>query len=170
MMVRTIEYTIQNRISRWRWTWLNVTVDEPETIFSRLSDDRHTAYKSSVKGRLRMGKSTKLAEVYLRFIHLTEALREQADLPALEPLEERILMIVADANFSSERLSVKDLMSMSELGSPAMLHGRLKSMREKGWIFLAETEDARRKQLELTKDTLAHFDKMARCMLKAAEA
>ena len=117
-----------------------------------------------------MHKSIKMAEVYLRFIHMSERLRERTDLPPLEPLEERILMIVADAHHMDERLSVKDLMGMSGLGSPAMLHGRLKSMREKGWIFLAETEDARRKQLEPTKEALAHFDKLARCMLKAAKA
>ena len=116
-----------------------------------------------------MGKSTKLADVYLRFIQLSEALRDLPSLPPLEPLEERILMIVATARQSQERLSVKDLMGMSDLGSPAMLHGRLKSMREKGWIFLAETEDARRKQRELTRDALAHFDKVARCMLKAVK-
>ena len=116
-----------------------------------------------------MGKSVKFAEVYLRFIQMSEALRDQHDLPQLEPLEERILMIIAMARQTRERLSVKDLMSMSELGSPAMLHGRLKSMREKGWIFLAETEDARRKQLELTRDAMVHFDKVARCTLKAVK-
>ncbi len=114
-----------------------------------------------------MGKSVKFSEVYLRFIQLSEALRDLPILIPLEPLEERILMIVANARQTQERLSVKDLMSMSDLGSPAMLHGRLKSMREKGWIFLAETEDARRKQLELTRDALVHFDKLARCMMKA---
>ena len=68
-----------------------------------------------------MGKSVKFAEVYLRFIQMSEALRDQHDLPQLEPLEERILMIIAMARQTRERLSVKDLMSMSELGSPAML-------------------------------------------------
>jgi len=50
-----------------------------------------------------------------------------------------------------------------------MLHGRLKSMREKGWIRLEETEDARRKQLELTTAALTHFDKLARCLIQAAK-
>lgn len=116
-----------------------------------------------------MGKSTKFADLYLRFIQLAEALRSLPTLPPLEPLEERILMIVANAHHAQERLSVKDLMGMSELGSPAMLHGRLKSMREKGWIFLADTEDARRKQLELTPAAMIYFDKVARCMLKAVK-
>lgn len=59
-------------------------------------------------------------------------------------------------------------MANSELGSPAMLHSRLKSMREKGWIMLADTEDARRKQIELTQAALSHFDKLSRCIVKAA--
>ena len=116
-----------------------------------------------------MGKSTKFADLYLRFIQLAEALRNLPTLPPLEPLEERILMIVANAHHTQQRLSVKDLMGMAELGSPAMLHGRLKSMREKGWIYLADTEDARRKQLDLTPAAMIYFDKVARCMLKAVK-
>ena len=90
-------------------------------------------------------------------------------LPALEPLEVRILELIAYARQTQERLSVKDLMGRSELGSPAMLHGRLKSMREKGWILLAETEDARRKQLELSQAALLHFDKLSKCMVTAVK-
>jgi len=116
-----------------------------------------------------MGKSTKFADLYLRFIQLAEALRSLPTLPPLEPLEERILMIVANAHHTQQRLSVKDLMGMAELGSPAMLHGRLKSMREKGWIYLADTEDARRKQLDLTQAALMHFDKLSRCLQQAVK-
>jgi DNA-binding MarR family transcriptional regulator len=43
------------------------------------------------------------------------------------------------------------MMAKEELGAPATIHGRLKSMREKGWITLADTEDARRKQVALTR-------------------
>ena len=109
------------------------------------------------------------ADIYLRFLQLAEAVRGLPSLPALEPLEERILEIIAHARLKQERLSVKDLMGKRELGSPAMLHGRLKSMREKGWILLAETEDARRKQIELSKAALTHFDKLSKCILKAAK-
>lgn len=116
-----------------------------------------------------MAKSTKFADIYLRFLQLAEALRDMPVLPPLEPLEERILIIVANAHHAQQRLSVKDLMGMDNLGSPAMLHGRLKSMREKGWIYLAETEDARRKQLELTPAAMTYFDKVARCMVKAVK-
>ncbi|HJW55086.1 MAG TPA: winged helix-turn-helix domain-containing protein [Burkholderiaceae bacterium] len=115
-----------------------------------------------------MKKPTRPADIYLRFLKLAEALRGLPSLPELDPLEERILTLVARAGQEKERLSVRDMMAKNELGSPAMLHGRLKSMREKGWIMLADTEDARRKQIALTQAALLHFDKLSRCLVKAA--
>ena len=41
-------------------------------------------------------------------------------------------------------------------------------MRQKGWITLADTEDARRKQIELTQAALQHFAKLSRALVKAA--
>jgi DNA-binding MarR family transcriptional regulator len=111
-------------------------------------------------------KRPRLADVYLQFLQLTETVHGQPALPALAPLESRILELIVYARLKKERLSVKDLMGKRELGSPAMLHGRLKSMREKGWIMLEDTEDARRKQLVLTKAALTHFDKLSRLMVQ----
>ncbi len=116
-----------------------------------------------------MSKRSRPADIYLRFIQLAEAIRGMPSLPPLEPLEERILQLIACARQNQERLSVKDLMGKRELGSPAMLHGRLKSMRAKGWILLADTEDARRKQLELTQAALLHFDKLSKCLQQAVK-
>ena len=116
-----------------------------------------------------MSKSTRPADIYMRFLQLAEALRGLPSLPALDPLEERILSIVARARQEQERLSVRDLMGKKELGAPATLHGRLTSMREKGWIMLSDTEDTRRKQIELTQAALLHFDKLSKCLVQAAQ-
>jgi hypothetical protein len=48
------------------------------------------------------------------------------------------------------------------------VHSRLKSMREKGWIVLNDTDDARRKQIALTQAALQHFDKLSSCLVEAA--
>jgi DNA-binding MarR family transcriptional regulator len=110
---------------------------------------------------------TRPADIYLRFLQLAEALRGLPSLPSLDPLEERILELVARAGQKKERLSVRDMMGKSELGSPATLHARLKSMRDKGWIMLTDTEDTRRKQIELTQAALRHFDKLSECLMRA---
>ena len=116
-----------------------------------------------------MKKTKRPADVYLRFLQLAEAIRGLPALPPLDPLEERMLAFVARAGQQEERLSVRDMMAKEELGAPATIHGRLKSMREKGWIALADTEDARRKQIELTQAAMRHFDRLSKCLVQAAK-
>ncbi|TDK63806.1 winged helix-turn-helix domain-containing protein [Sapientia aquatica] len=113
-----------------------------------------------------MQKNTSSADIYVRFLQLAHALR---GLPTLDPLEDRILAFVALASKNKERLSVRDMMAQSELGSPAMLHARLKSMREKGWIILSDTDDTRRKQVELSQAAWLHFDKLSKCLMQATQ-
>ena len=119
---------------------------------------------------LKFTKRPRPSDIYFRILQLIETVRGMPELPPLAPLESRILELIAYARQKKERLSVKDLMGKRELGSPAMLHGRLKLMREKGWIGLDDTEDARRKQLELTPASLAHFEKLSKIMSKAVKA
>lgn len=114
-------------------------------------------------------KPSRPADIYLRFLQLAEAMRGLPALPSLDPLEERLLALVARANQQGERLCVRDVMAKDELGSPATLHARITSMRKKGWVLLADTDDARRKQIELTQAALQHFDRLSRCLLEAAK-
>jgi hypothetical protein len=116
--------------------------------------------------RVKKGKSA--ADIYLRFLQLSEAIRGLPSLPPLDPLEERMLAWVARAATAGERLSVRDMMAQGEFGAPTTIHVRLKSMRKKGWILLADTEDARRKQVELTDAAMQHFARLSRCLVKAA--
>lgn len=116
-----------------------------------------------------MKKIARPADIYLRFLHLAEALRGLPSLPPLDPLEERILALIARASKNEERLSVRDMMGKGEYGAPATVHARLKSMREKGWIVLSDTEDARRKQIDLTQAALQHFDRLSNCLVEAAQ-
>ncbi|MES2126836.1 MAG: winged helix-turn-helix domain-containing protein [Pseudomonadota bacterium] len=113
--------------------------------------------------------ATRPADIYLRFVRLAEALRGLPSLPVLDPLEDRILTFIALNGQENERLSVRDMMARDEFGSPATVHSRLKSMREKGWIMLTDTEDARRKQITLTQAALLYFDKLSQCMLRAVK-
>lgn len=115
-----------------------------------------------------MTKAPRPADIYLRFLKLAEALRGLPALPPLDPLEERMLGLVASATRDQTRLCVRDMMANDALGAPATVHGRLKSMRQKGWITLADTEDTRRKQLELTPAALRHFDQLSGCLVQAA--
>ena len=114
-------------------------------------------------------KNSLSADIYLRFLQLAEAIRGLPALPVLDPLEERLLKQIANASTSQQRLCVRDLMAQREMGSPATIHTRLKSMRQKGWIELADTEDSRRKQIELSEAAHQHFGKLSACIVQAAE-
>lgn len=115
-------------------------------------------------------KTSHGADIYLRFLQLAEAIRGLPSLPPLDPLEERILSWIARAVRKGDRLCVRDMLAHEEFGAPATIHNRLKSMRSKGWIALADTEDARRKQIELTRPALEHFARLSRLMVKAARS
>jgi hypothetical protein len=77
----------------------------------------------------------KTNETYLRFLELTKLLEKTTTLPLLEPVEKRMLEIVALANIKNKRLSVKDMMSMSDISSPATMHKNIHALVDKGWIF-----------------------------------
>ena len=106
---------------------------------------------------------------YLRFLELSKLLEKTNTLPLLEPIEKKMLEIIALANNKNQRLSVKDMMSMSDISSPATMHKNIHALVDKGWIFLEETIDARRWQLQLTKETLKYFDKLGLTIQKSSK-
>lgn len=112
---------------------------------------------------------TRPADIYLRFLNLVDALRTLPTLGPLDAREERVLAVVARARQSDERLSVRDLMAQEQLGAPATIHARVTAMRKKGWLILADTDDTRRKQVDLTPAALAYFDELSGLLVKAAE-
>ena len=116
-----------------------------------------------------MPNKNRLADIYLRFLQLRQTIRALPSLPPLDPLEERILSWIARASLENAHISVRGMMAHDEFGSPATVHSRLKSLRRKGWIALADTEDARRKQIELTQAALLYFDQLSECIVRAAE-
>lgn len=107
------------------------------------------------------------ADIYQKFLRLTSV--PPSKLEPLDPLEARIADFVALAQYKSEPLSVRGLMVHDELASPATLHSRLKSMCRKGWLVLADTEDGRRKQVELTPAALRHLAWLSECIVKALD-
>jgi len=104
---------------------------------------------------------------YLRFLELSKLLEKTTTLPLLEPVEKRMLEVITMANYKNERLSVKDMMAKSEISSPATMHKNIHALVDKVWIFLEETKDARRWQLQLTKEASKYFDKLGLAIQKS---
>lgn len=108
--------------------------------------------------------------IYVEFLRTALAIPIPSSLDALDALEERMLAWLASEIHSGHQLSVRQVMSHSEFGAPATIHSRLKAMRLKGWIMLADTDDARRKSVVLTPATCRHFERLGRAMSKAVQA
>jgi hypothetical protein len=112
----------------------------------------------------------KSRQTYIQFLELTKLLEKTTTLPLLEPVEKRMLELIAIANFKKERLSVKDMMTKSEIAAPATMHKNIHLLVKKRWIFLEDTEDARRLQLQLTKEALKYFDKLGLTIQKSIKS
>jgi len=115
-----------------------------------------------------MARSIK-EDAYMQFMSLRLSLRDRSGLPSLDPLEERLLEMVALASKPGERLSVTDVITTSELGSPTTLHSRLKSLRGKGLVELAYTDEASRRKLLLTSAGMSYLDALDKCMVAAVK-
>jgi hypothetical protein len=110
-------------------------------------------------------KSTKHARsTYLRFLELAGS---RSRLLELGPDEERLFLNVALAQYEGESLSVRSVMALRQLGSPATIHTRLKALRATGWVKLADTVDSRRKQVVLTEVGMREVRRLSRYMIRA---
>lgn len=86
----------------------------------------------------------------------------------ITPNDEHLLDTIALAYVNNERLSVKDLMNIAELGSPAHIHQRIQYLRSVNLIQYSKTDDKRRYQVEPTAELLKYFDKLGKAMKRVA--
>ncbi len=106
-------------------------------------------------------------QIYMRFMEFAKFIETNSNLPLLEPVEKKMLGIIALANYKKERLSVKDMMAKAEISSPATMHKNIHSMIDKGWIYLEETSDGRRWQLQITNECMSYFSKLGMAIKKS---
>jgi hypothetical protein len=115
-------------------------------------------------------KTTKVSLTYLHYLHLLQSLRDAATIPALEPIEERLVNELAVAWHQGQALTVLDVMDMHVIASRTTIHRRLKALRKQGLIHLESDErDNRVKYVQPTDAMHAYFGALARCMQKAAQ-
>jgi predicted transcriptional regulator len=115
-----------------------------------------------------MPNTVKHSESYLKFIHLSQALRALPGLPELDPIEERLLNSLASAWFSEKEATVLETMRTTPDMSPSTVHRRLKTLRKKGLInFDIDVVDNRIKYIVKTDITDQYFAHLGKCMNSA---
>jgi DNA-binding MarR family transcriptional regulator len=88
----------------------------------------------------------------------------------LDAIEERLLDKIILGFHAQQSLLVGDLISLSELGSQATLHGRLKNLSAMGYIKMAANEDGRKKEVVPTKIAIKRYEEISKCLEKAVKA
>ena len=107
---------------------------------------------------------------YLRFLNLIDAIDRMNPGKKLDCTEEDLLDKIVLASYAKKVILVGDLISLSELGSQATLHGRLKNLSAMGYIKMAANVDGRKKEVVPTKMALKRYEEISKCLEKAAKA
>lgn len=103
-------------------------------------------------------------ELYLRYLKSLDKLL--LDLH-LDVGERQLLNAIAIRVRGGENLTIGDITQMKDLASPATLHTRLKSLREKKMISFTLAEDGRKKYVLPSPAAYKYFDSVGRLIEKA---
>ena len=115
-----------------------------------------------------MSASNKHGQVYLRFLHLVQAIRRLPTFPSVDAVEERFLNVLAVSWHAGQQVTVLEAMRLLPDASPTTAHRRLKSLRGKGLVTLQVDEtDSRVKYVMPTEVTRSHFARLGQLLEKA---
>ena len=114
--------------------------------------------------------STEKPSAYLRFLNLIDTLDRINPGKKLDAIEKSLLDRIVHAAHVKQSILVGDLISLSELGSQATLHGRLKNLTAMGYIKMVSNDDGRKKEVLPTKVALKRYDDISKCLEKALKS
>lgn len=107
---------------------------------------------------------TDFSSVYFRFLNISKSLTESDAFP-LNANHRALLETVALAWHEGSPMTVRQAISLEQLGSPATLHKRLAILRSEGYLQdIAVDGDKRTKLLGPTPKALAYFGKLGSTM------
>lgn len=105
---------------------------------------------------------------YIRFLNCLDSLDRLNPGKKLDSLEEQLLNKITVAATLGQELLVGDLISLSQLGSQATLHGRIKNLIVMGYIKLNEDKsDGRKKFVTPTPKAMKYYEYLSACIEKA---
>ena len=107
--------------------------------------------------------ASKFNQSYFRFLELFNLITDIKPRIALDKFEILLLDHIALALSQNADLLVKDLICLSEIGSLATLHNRIKNLVVRGYIRLvADDQDSRKKHVVLTAKARKYYENLSR--------
>ncbi len=108
---------------------------------------------------------------YIRFLNALDGLDRINPGRALDSLEEQMLNQICLKFFQGKELLVGDLIQLSQFGSQATLHGRLKNLVAMGYAQLSQDKaDGRKKMVLPSTKARKYYEKLSACLEKAVAA
>lgn len=107
---------------------------------------------------------------YIKFLNLIDAIDRINPGKKLDCIEESLLDKIVSCAHAKQAILVGDLIAMTDLGSQATLHGRLKNLSAMGYIKMAANVDGRKKEVVPTKMAIKRYEEISKCLEKAAKA
>jgi hypothetical protein len=107
---------------------------------------------------------------YLKFLNLIDSIDRMNPGKKLDFIEENLLDRIVACAEDKQPILVGELISLSELGSQATLHGRLKNLSTLGYIKMAANLDGRKKEVLPTKIAIKRYEEISKCLEKALKA
>jgi len=105
--------------------------------------------------------TSKHSKTYLRFLSLATAVNNLPGVPQLDSTEEKLLNLIAVSLYHGNKLNVLEAMSLVPDASPATVHRRLKTLRDKKLIqLIVDAQDNRIKYVEMTDIAIDYFSKL----------
>jgi hypothetical protein len=106
---------------------------------------------------------------YIKFLNLIDTLDRINPGKKLDCIEEGLLDKIVSYAHANQPILVGDLISLTDLGSQATLHGRLKNLSAMGYIKMAANVDGRKKEVLPTKMALKRYEELSKCLEKAVK-
>ena len=121
-------------------------------------------------GRISAMKTIK-PTAYIRFLNFVDGLDRINPGQKLDSTEEQLLNRITVANSQGKELFVGDLICLTELGSQATLHGRIKNLVAMGYVKLNEDKaDGRKRFVIPTAKAVKHYEHLSACLEKALKS
>lgn len=109
-------------------------------------------------------------DVYQKFINLALATEQLSELPALDPIEKRLLALLSHSWSNNKKTTVVETMNITNELSTSTIFRYLKKLRQKGYLELIVDEiDNRVKYVSPTKQCDKYFSKLGKLMAEASK-
>lgn len=111
-----------------------------------------------------------LASAYLRFLQLAKVVQALPDGLEMDANESALLHSVVLRWYENRPMTVREAISLDQLGSPATLHKRISRLRDKDMLStFNQNGDKRAKFLIPTQRTIDYFKNLGQSMEQAQQ-